>query len=582
MNLNQENIRNFCIIAHVDHGKSTLADRFLEITNTLPKEKMHEQFLDQNPIGRERGITIKLAPVRMSYALDDKSYILNLIDTPGHADFSYEVSRTLACCEGAVLLVDAVAGIQAQTVAHFREAKKENLTIIPVINKIDLPNAQIDTVTKELTEMLKINKEDILLISAKTGQGVDALLEEIIRKIPPPEGKTDEPLRALIFDAYYDQHRGVVAYVKVVDGLIKTGDKIELLREKTKTVASELGWLTPSPLKTDYLKQGEIGYVATGIKNIRECKIGDTITLSPLNPESSVLKPLPGYNVPKPMVFLDMYSKDKNGYQNLKEAVEKLSLNDSSLTFSPIFSSFLGAGLRVGFLGLLHAQIIRERLMREGNVQPLLTAPKVIYKTENGILKEPYIILTVYAPKDYLGKIMSLCQKERNTMINISYYESYAIVRYEMPYVTVIKGLASDIKSVSSGFGSIDYEVLDFRPAEVVELEIIINKRPIDILTELIYKDEVGLEARIKVEKLKEALPKKQYRQIIQAVADGKILARSEIPPFRKDVLSKMSGGDRTRKDKLLEQQKKGKKKLTLEAQFNIPQKALFSLMENN
>lgn len=582
MYFEQKNIRNFAIIAHIDHGKSTLADRLLEKTHTIDQEKMREQYLDQNPISRARGITIKLAPVKMNYALNAIPYALNLIDTPGHVDFSYEVSRTLAAVEGAVLLVDATQGIQAQTVAHFMSAKKENLTIIPVINKIDLYSARVEMVTRQLSEIFSIDKEDILLISAKTGQGVDALIERIINKIPPPQGHADKALRALIFDAHYDQHRGVVAYVKIVDGSIRTGDRIELFQEKVSTIATETGYFTPSLVKTDALKAGEIGYIITGVKNIRECKVGDTITISNLKTQNAKLEPLPGYKIPKAMVFLDMYPKNKNHFVRLREAVEKLSLNDSSLTFSQVYSPFLGTGLKIGFLGLLHAQVIRQRLEEEENVEPLLTTPQISYENEDGLLKEPYIALTVYAPRDYVGRIMSLCQKRRGSIIDINYYESYAILRYEIPYQVMVKGLASDIKSVSSGFASIDYAITDYRIADIVKLEILINKEPIDILTQFIYRDEAESEARSKVEKLKEALPKQQYKQIIQGEVNGRILARSEISPFRKDVLSKMSGGDRTRKDKLLESQKKGKKKLKYSAEISIPQEALFSLAGNS
>ncbi|MCL5747016.1 MAG: GTP-binding protein [Patescibacteria group bacterium] len=603
MDLDQKNIRNFAIIAHIDHGKSTLADRMLEETHTIEKDKMREQFLDQNPISRERGITIKLAPVRMNYTLPFDSaqgenaipYVLNLIDTPGHVDFSYEVSRTLACCEGAVLLVDATQGIQAQTVAHFMAARRENLKIIPVINKIDLPSAQIERTIKQMTELFSISKEDILFISAKTGQGVISLIRAIIEKLPPPSGSSDSGLRALIFDAHYSQHKGVIAYAKIVDGSIKTGDKIELFQTKIKTTVIEIGYFTPYPVKTDKLKTGEIGYIVTGVKNIKECKVGDTITESQKSKVPTSLKlrgasksqksefePLPGYKVPKPMIFLDIYPRNQNDYIHLKQAIEKLSLNDSSLTFSEEYSAFLGSGLRVGFLGLLHAQVVRERLVKEENIDPLLTSPQVSYKNENGILKEPYIALTIYAPQDYVGKLMSLCQNKKGNIINLIYYDTYAVLEYEMPYSMLIKGLTSEIKSLSSGFASIDYEITGYKPADLVKLEILINQEPIDILTEIVYRDEEVTEARKKAEKLKEVLPKQQYKQIIQAVSEGKILARSEISPFRKDVLAKMSGGDRSRKDKLLESQKKGKKKLRSIANISIPQEALFSLVENS
>jgi len=592
---NQQLIRNFAIIAHIDHGKSTLSDRFLELTNTVPKEKLQEQFLDQNVISRQRGITIKLAPVRMRYTatatieiLDkpetysqyEEEYTLNLIDTPGHVDFSYEVSRTLAACEGAILLVDATQGIQAQTVAHYHAARKEGLVLIPAINKIDLPNAQTELVVKELHEFFGFPKEDIIFISAKTGQNVEQLLQKLIEKIPPPKGDANGSLRALIFDAVYDEYRGVIAYVRVVDGKIATGETIELYQNHVKTQVTEVGSFTPFLKPADSLETGEIGYVITGIKDIRQCRVGDTITMSTGKGQMSNILPLPGYHVPKPMVFFGMYPASADEYGDLKEALGKLTLNDTSLTYSDEYSAYLGSGFRVGFLGLLHAEIVKERLQQEFGLDLLLTMPQVLYKKNpDGSLLEPYMLLSVYAPSTYVGALMGVCQKRKGELLDMQYHDSYVVLSYEMPYSMFIRGISADIKSVSSGFASIDYELTDYKPADLVTLDIRINDVVIDVLSEYVYKDEATYVARQKAEKLKSSLPRQQFRQIIQALVNGVIVAREEIPPFRKDVLAKMSGGDRTRKDKLLEAQKKGKKKMRSVGKIDLPQEALFSMI---
>ncbi len=573
--MNQVNIRNFAIIAHVDHGKSTLADRFLELTHTIAQDKMQEQFLDQNPISRERGITIKLAPVRMQYLYNGTTYTLDLIDTPGHVDFSYEVSRTLAACEGAILLVDATQGIQAQTVAHYQTARKEGLILIPVINKIDLPNAQVDVVTQELIETFGFSKEEIILISAKTGQNVLGLLETLIQKLPSPKGEEDKPLRALIFDAVYDEYRGVVAYVRIIDGTIKTHTKVRFFQSGVNTEVTEVGYFSPSLIKADVLACGEIGYMVTGIKNMKQSRVGDTIMLQ----EQPVL-PLSGYTTPKPMVFFGVYPKDARHFPVLRESLAKLTLNDTALTYSEEYSSYLGSGFRVGFLGLLHAEIVKERLQQEFGLDLLLTRPQVLYQTENGVTHEPYIKLVVYTPAQYVGNILSLCQKKKSTLIDISYHERYAVLEFSMPYSMFIRGLSGEIKSVSSGFASIDYEPDGYKTADVATIDILINESPIDVLSETVYKDEAVSVARKKAEKLKETLPRLQFRQIIQGVVEGTIVARCEIPPFRKDVLAKMSGGDRTRKDKLLDKQKKGKSRMLSHAKIDIPQESLFSLLE--
>ncbi len=575
----QSHIRNFAIIAHIDHGKSTLSDRFLEITHTISKDKLQEQFLDQNVISRKRGITIKLAPVKMNYQKGDTNYQLNLIDTPGHVDFSYEVSRTLAACEGAVLLVDATQGIQAQTVAHYQVAKKEGLVMIPVLNKIDLPNAQTDVVVKELVDF-GFDKDEILFISAKTGENVQKLLETIIEKIPPPKGKVDAPLRALIFDAVYDEYRGVIAYVRIVDGEVKKGQQIQFYQNSLKTSLVEAGIFTPFLKETEGLATGEIGYLAGGIKDIRQCRVGDTITSAAT--QSVGFEPLPGYKTPLSMVFFGMYPRASDEYLELKDALGKLSLNDTSLTYTDEYSAYLGSGFRVGFLGLLHADIVKERLKQEFGLDLLLTMPQVLYEQRGEEMYEPYMLLNVYVPADYVGNVMSVCQKKKGSLLDMQYHEAFVVLSYEMPYSMFIRGLAAEIKSVTAGYGSIDYELSDYQAADLVKLEIMINSNPIDVLSELVYKDEANYVAREKAEKLKESLDRQQFRQIIQATVNNQIVAREEVAPFRKDVLAKMSGGDRTRKDKLLEAQKKGKKRMVSAGKVALSQEALFSMISDN
>jgi GTP-binding protein LepA len=576
--MQDKNIRNFAIVAHIDHGKSTLADRFLEITETIPKDKLKEQFLDQSPISRERGITIKLAPVKMNYTLGAICYTLNLIDTPGHIDFSYEVSRTLAACEGAILLVDATQGIQAQTVAHLNVAKKHNLKIIPVINKIDLLTAKPDLVANELRDFFGFLKEEILFISAKNGENVKALLGEVVKRIPPPVGDINSPLKALIFDAVYDQHRGVVAFARIIDGKIKKGDKIKLYQNSVESEVGQVGYFSPFLTPLEELGAGGIGYVITGIKDIKLCRVGDTVTNA-----NQEITPLPGYQPPKPMVFFGVYPRNKNEFIHLKEALSKIILNDSSLSIAEEYSAYLGSGFRVGFLGLLHAEIIKEKLKQEEGVSPILTMPRVLYeKTEDGSLLEPYMNLTIYTPVAYVGSIMSLCQKRKGKMENVIYHEGSAVLKYEMPYSMFIRGLASELKSVSSGFASIDYELTNYRKADLEKLDIVINDYEVDVLSDLVYKDEAQYLAREKTENLKEILPRQQFRQIIQAKIGGNILARTEISPFRKDVLQKMSGGDRTRKDKLLDKQKRGKSKLLVKAKVILPEDALISLISKD
>lgn len=573
----QELIRNFAIIAHIDHGKSTLSDRFLEVTHTISKDKLQEQFLDQNVISRKRGITIKLAPVRMEYKNADSTYELNLIDTPGHVDFSYEVSRTLAACEGAILLVDATQGIQAQTVAHYQVAKRLGLVMIPVLNKIDLPNAEVETVTKELVNF-GFRREEIMTISAKTGENVPELLNKVIENIPSPIGDAEKPPRALIFDAVFDEYQGVIAYVKMVDGRVQKGDKIQFYQNKIKTDITEVGSFTPFLKESASLETGEIGYIVGGIKDIKLARVGDTIGAADIE-----IEPLPGYTTPQPMVFFGLYPKVSSDFASLRDSLGKLTLNDTALTYTEEYSAYLGSGFRVGFLGLLHADIIKERLKEEFGLDLLLTMPQVLYdKRADGEIYEPYMLLNIFVPAHYVGGVMTAAQKKKGSLIDIKYYEGYAVLTYEMPYSMFIRGLSGEIKSVTAGFGSMDYELSGYKKADLVQLDILINGNTIDVLSELVYKDEAVYVARAKTEKLKDTLDRAQFRQIIQATVNNTIVAREEIPPYRKDVLSKMSGGDVTRKNKLLEKQKKGKKKMVSTGKVELSQGALFSMMTEN
>jgi GTP-binding protein LepA len=516
----------------------------------------------------------------MKYQFENEEYILDLIDTPGHMDFSYEVSRTLAACEGAILLVDATKGIQAQTVAHFNSAKKENLVLIPVINKIDLESANTKEVAKDLVEMFGFSEDEIFYISAKSGENVESLLQAVITKIPAPDADENKPLRALVFDAVFDEHRGVIIFTKLFDGKIKRHQKLEFIQSKTLVDVSEVGFFSPFLVAKEELVAGEIGYIVTGIKDIRKTRVGDTIT-SLLKKENAQVVPLPGYQMPKPMVFFGVYPKTSNEYVHLREALNKLSLNDGSMTVSNEYSAFLGSGFRVGFLGLLHAEIVKERLSKEEDVEPLLTMPRVLYHEENEKMLEPYMKLTIFAPATYVGAVMSVAQNKKGSLISIDYHKQNAVLKYEMPYSMFIRGLSSELKSVSQGFASLDYEIMEYREANLIKMDVLINDNVVDVLSELVYKDEADHVAREKVEKLKEHLPKQQFRQIIQASIGAKILARTEIAPYRKDVLAKMSGGDRTRKDKLLEAQKKGKSKLINVSKVEIPQKALLSMLQS-
>ena len=586
------NIRNFAIIAHIDHGKSTLADRLLELTGTVEAGHHEAQMLDQNPISRERGITIKLAPVRMKY----KEYILNLIDTPGHVDFSYEVDRTLACVEGVILLVDATQGIQAQTIANAHKAVEKNLVIIPVVNKIDMVNAQVEKTEKQLIDFLGIKKEEIFAVSAKTGQGVEELLETIIEKIPSPDessipkffdGKqktaknlisslSANNIQALIFDSYYDSHRGVIAFVRVFDGELKKGKKVRLSAANETFEVQDVGYFKPELTSQELLSDGDIGYVVTNLKDIHKVSVGDSIV-------TDASLSLSGYKKVKPMVFASIFPTDTADYLNLQKALDKLYLNDSSLEFSSIHSAALGAGFRVGFLGLLHADVVRERLEREFNLSLVLTPPQVKFKHENSNFFEPYVKTMIVCPDNYVGVVMQLCQNYRGKFLNMD-NRNQTVLEYELPMSELISDFFDNLKSVSSGYASLDWEFLRYQQVKADKLEILLNLDPIDEFSEVVVEERAYEKASFLTSRLKELIPRQQYEVKIQAKYKGKIIASSRLAPFRKDVLIKsgklVGGGDFGRKRKLLEKQKEGKKKMKMIGRVEIPKEAFMKLFK--
>ena len=587
-----ENIRNFAIIAHVDHGKSTLADRLLELTGTV-QGSHDEQMLDRNPISRERGITIKLAPVRMEY----NGIELNLIDTQGHVDFTYEVDRTLSCVEGVVLLVDATQGIQAQTVSNAYKAIDKNLVIIPAINKIDLPSAEVEKTKKSMVDFLGVNENDIHEISAKNGHGVKELLGVIIAKIPPPRsqdiasvsssrmrgsdinqipdqvGNDNGVVTALIFDSYYDQHRGVIAFVRVFAGLIKKGQKLKIGYAGSEFEVNDVGIFNPELITKDLLSDGEIGYVVTNLKDIHKVRVGDSLM------DIKSQKPIPGYKKVNPMVFASVFTVDPGSYINLKKALEKLYLNDSALEFTPIYSKALGAGFRVGFLGLLHADVVRERLEREYDLDLVLTPPQVEYEIRDGQYYEPIAKIFILTPSENMSDIMKLCMDHRAKFITMDNISQVSL-SYEIPLSELISDFFSELKSISAGFASLDWEFLKYEKVKADKLEILLNGDPIDEFSEIVTYERSQEKARDLVTKLKGFIPKQQYEVKIQAYYKGKIIASEKITPFRKDVTAKLYGGDRSRKDKLLSKQKKGKKKMKMVGRVEIPKDAFFKLFK--
>lgn len=580
-------IRNFAIIAHVDHGKSTLADRLLELTGVVEKNRHDEQLLDRNPISRERGITIKLAPVRMSYQLDGQEFILNLIDTPGHVDFSYEVERTLACVEGAILLVDATQGIQAQTIAHTYKALEQNLTLIPAINKIDAPHARPEETMDEMAKFLGVKHEDIYQISAKTGQGVPELLEHVVRSLPEPRMHNADVStlnsRALIFDSYYDTYRGVIAFARVFDGSIQAGDKMHLCATHTDFEIEEVGYFNPDLKKLDSLGAGDIGYVVTKLKDIHAVHVGDSMVA----PKSA--DPIEGYKEVNPMVFSSLFPTDPDDFGNLEIALEKLTLNDSALQYIPVSSKALGSGFRVGFLGLLHADVVRQRIEQEYDVSIVLTAPSVEYRIKDtpqskaGKIEyeEPIAHVTIVTPQDYSGVIMQLCEDSRGTFVHMD-NAAHVVMEYDIPLSELMSHFFDRLKTISSGYASLQWELKEYRSVDVSQLVIMLNMEPVDEFSEYVVASRAYRRGREIVDKLKDLIPRQQFDVKIQAYFQGKIIASSRVSAFRKDVTAKLYGGDRTRKDKLLKKQKEGKKKMKSIGSVEIPKDVFLKLFKTD
>lgn len=597
-------IRNFCIIAHIDHGKSTLADRFLELTKTVSEREMKSQLLDSMDLERERGITIKLTPVRMNYNHNGEPYILNLIDTPGHVDFNYEVSRSLAAVEGAVLLVDATQGVQAQTIGNLYLAIEQNLTIIPVINKIDMPIANVEKTKAEIIHLLGCKEEDILLASGRTGQGVEKILQEVIRQVPPPKNEVNKPPRALIFDSLFNEYKGVVASVRVVDGELKKGDKIYLMSTFAQAEILEIGHYSPKFRPADKLSSGEIGYIATGLKEVRDCRVGDTITNLDQDKKPSANEPLPGYKDVKPMVFAGIFPKEGDEYQALRDAIDKLKLSDSSLVYEPEHSQALGFGFRCGFLGMLHLDIFQERLKREHGLQIIITVPSVSYNVTktNGeemkvnspqtlpvtshILKieEPWMTLDIITPKEYVGGVMGLVSERKGRYLTTEYLstgsDQRALLHYQIPLSSLITDFYDKLKTVTSGYASMNYEFKTYEPTEVVKLDILVAEEAVEALATLVWKEDAYQVGKKIVESLRDSLPKQQFVLKIQAAVGGKVIASERLSALRKDVLAKMSGGDYTRKMKLLQKQKKGKSRMLQHGKVDIPTEAYLAVLK--
>jgi GTP-binding protein LepA len=593
--MKQENIRNFSIIAHIDHGKSTLADRILEKTGAITEREKKDQLLDNMDIERERGITIKLNAVNLKYNYQGEEYILHLIDTPGHVDFSYEVSRSLAACEGAILVVDAAQGIEAQTLANLYLALDNNLTIIPVINKIDLPNADPEKVKRELIETLGFNEDEIVLTSAKNGIGIEELIETIIKKVPAPKGDKNKDLQALIFDSYFDAYRGIMTLVRVVNGKIKVKDKIKMLATGAVYEVVEIGIHTPHEMKKDQLVAGEVGYLCASIKSIEDVKVGDTITLV-----NSKVDQLPGYQPMKPMVFCGLYPIESSKYPDLREALEKLKLNDASLEFTPETSKALGFGFRCGFLGLLHMEIIEERIEREFGISLIATSPSVIYDVEltNGEhitvdspvkmpekvkikdIKEPYIRTNIFVPSDYIGAIMELCQDKRGNYVSMEYLDKTRVnIHYELPLSEIVYDFFDKLKSYTKGYASFDYEIIGYKSSNLVKMDILLNGEIVDALSVIVHKDFAYNRGKAIVNNLKKLIPRQQFEVPIQAVIGNKAIARENIKAVRKNVLAKCYGGDVSRKKKLLEKQKEGKKRMKMVGSVEVPQEAFLSVL---
>jgi GTP-binding protein LepA len=594
----QAHIRNFCIIAHIDHGKSTLADRLLEYTGTVTKRELTEQMLDQMDLEREKGITIKAQAVRMLYtALDGEQYELNLIDTPGHVDFTYEVSRSLAACEGALLVIDATQGIEAQTLANLYLAVEADLTIIPVINKIDLPSADPERVKQEVEDVIGLPKEDAILASAKEGIGTQEILEAIIHQIPPPKGNPISPLRALVFDSHYDSYKGVIAYVRIVDGQLREGERVAMMAAGSTTEILEAGYFQPRMVSSGALTAGEVGYIATGFKNVKDCRVGDTVTTPGALGQ---VEPLHGYKPAKPMVFAGIYPVESNEYPLLRDALDRLKLNDASLFYEPETSTALGFGFRCGFLGLLHMEIVQERLEREYNLDILATAPSVEYyvtKTNGEVLKvdnpsdvppegeiekieEPWMDISIFTPTRYIGTLMDLVKTRRGTFKEMKYIEAERVLlTYSMPLAELITDFYDQLKSRTQGYASLDYSFGGYHEADLVKLDILVNGVPVDALSLILHRDKAYQQGRSLVEKLRRLIPRQLFEVPIQAATGSRIIARETVKAVRKDVLAKCYGGDVTRKRKLLEKQKEGKKRLKMVGNVEIPQEAFMAIL---
>jgi GTP-binding protein LepA len=601
-----QNIRNFCVIAHIDHGKSTLADRFLEVTKTVEKRQMkHGQLLDTMDLEQERGITIKLQPVRMDWTYNDENYVLNLIDTPGHVDFSYEVSRSLAACEGAILVIDATQGIQAQTLANCYMAIEHNLELIPVINKIDLPSADIDKVALEIENTLGISKDEIIAVSAKEGTNIEKVLEKVIERVPPPAySSSDDEFKALIFDSVYDSYKGVVAYIRVMSGEVKKGDPVYFLHTKKQIEVMECGYFKPQYLSSGKISAGEIGYIVTGLKTVAEARVGDTMWKQGTNKMThNQAKPLEGYAEVKPYVFAGIFCVDGDDYPLLRDALEKLQLNDSALSFEPEQSGALGFGFRCGFLGMLHLEIVQERLEREYDLDLIITAPSVSYivveNNDNELfisnpselpetsvrkaIKEPWMKLEILAPKDYTGSIMKLVQDRRGMNKDMQYIDQDRVmIVFEIPLASIVIDFYDALKSVSSGYASMNYDFLDYREENLVKLDVLVSGTAVEALSVIVHRDEAYRIGVNITKKLKELIPRAQFEIPVQAAIGSKIIARETVRALRKDVTAKLYGGDRTRKDKLLKKQKEGKKRMKKVGNVNIPQEAFLSILKRD
>jgi GTP-binding protein LepA len=593
----QRNIRNFCIIAHIDHGKSTLADRILEYTGAVSAREMQDQLLDNMELERERGITIKLQAVRLNYKADDgQEYVLNLIDTPGHVDFTYEVSRSLAACEGALLVVDASQGIEAQTLANVYLALENNLEILPVINKIDLPSADPERVKREIEDVIGLDASEAVLASAKAGIGIREILEQIVTKVPAPKGDPDSPLKALIFDSHYDAYKGVIVYVRVVDGSIRAGRRIRFMATGAEFEVVEVGVFRPRMTPVEELSVGDVGYIVAGIKNVKDTRVGDTVT----DAKRPAAEPLPGYRRINPMVFCGLYPIDTQDYNDLREALEKLELNDASLRYEPETSTALGFGFRCGFLGLLHMEIIQERIEREFKIPIITTAPSVVYRVKltNGetleidnpskypdagridYVEEPYVKASIIVPNDYVGPIMELCQSRRGEFVNMEYIDTSRVnLTYELPLSEIVYDFYDQLKSSTRGYASMDYELSGYKKSNLVKMDILLNNEVVDALSVIVHRDRAYQRGKVVCEKLKELIPRQMFEVPIQAAIGSRVIARETVKAMRKNVLAKCYGGDVTRKRKLLEKQKEGKKRLKQVGSVEVPQEAFMAVL---